>query len=158
MKSNDHGSTVPNNAHGLGNPEPATSLIDPSEEGTTQPEDRFLIETQVRNHLSTLIHIYSDDESPEPAHDTLVRVQEEKGLAETTSPEPEVQDKQALHMEIGSEGGLDTRESDRQQAESRLSGETPQKRVDNSMANEQAMRMCPMLPSCPIFNSWANDK
>jgi hypothetical protein len=58
-ESNDPGSIVPDNAHGLGNPEPTTSLIDPSEEGTTQPETgRVSIETQVPNPLSTLIHIY----------------------------------------------------------------------------------------------------
>jgi hypothetical protein len=138
QESNDPGSTVPDNAHGLGNPEPTTSSIDPSEEGTTQPETgQVSIETQAPNPLSTLIHIYSDDESLEPAHDTPVRVQEEKGPEKTTSPEPEVQDKQALQMEIGSEGGLDTRESDRQEAEARPSGETPQKKIDSSTADEQ---------------------
>jgi hypothetical protein len=37
-ESNDSGSTVPDNAHVLGNLELATSSIDPSEEGTTQLE------------------------------------------------------------------------------------------------------------------------
>jgi hypothetical protein len=75
MESNDHGSIVLNNSRGLGNPEPTTSPIDPSEEGTTQPEaGRVLIWTQVPNTLSTLIHIFSDDESPEPTHNTPVRV------------------------------------------------------------------------------------
>jgi hypothetical protein len=36
-ESNDPGSTFPNNTHGLGNPEPTTSSVDPLEEGTTQP-------------------------------------------------------------------------------------------------------------------------
>jgi hypothetical protein len=74
-ESKDPGSIVPDNAHWLGNLEPATSLIDPLEEGTTQPETgRVLIETQAPNTLSTLIHIYSDDKSPEPTYDTMVRV------------------------------------------------------------------------------------
>jgi hypothetical protein len=72
MESNDPGSTFPDNAHGLGNLEPTTSLIDPSEEGTTQSETgRVSIETQAPNPLSTLIHIYSNDKSPKPAHSTL---------------------------------------------------------------------------------------
>jgi hypothetical protein len=94
MDSNDPRSTVPDNAHGLGNPEPATFLIDPSEEGTTQPEIGWVsIETYTPNPLSTLIHIYNDDKSLEPAYDTSVRVQEEKGIEKTTSPKPEAQDK-----------------------------------------------------------------
>jgi hypothetical protein len=113
-KSNDPRSTLPDNAHGLGNPEPATSLIDPSEEGTTQPETgQVSIETQASNPFNTLIHIYNDDESPEPTHDTTVRVQEEKGPKKTASPETDVQDKQVLQKEIGFEGGLSTREFDK---------------------------------------------
>jgi hypothetical protein len=61
-----------------------------------------------------------------------VRVQEEKGPEKTTSPEPDVQDKKKLQMEIGFEGGLETRDSDRQEAEARPSGETPQKKIDSS--------------------------
>ena len=87
--------------------------------------------------MSTLIHIYSDYESLEPAHGTLVQVQVEKGLEKTTSLEPEVQDKQALQMEIGYEGGLDTRNSDRQEAEERSRGKTPQKRIGSSTTGEQ---------------------
>jgi hypothetical protein len=74
-KSSDPVSKVPDNTNGLGNPESITSPINPSEGGTTQPETgRALIETQAPNPLSTLIHIYSDDESPEPACSTPVHV------------------------------------------------------------------------------------
>ena len=93
-ESNDPGFTVPKNSHGLGNPKPTTSLIDPSEEGTTQSETgRVSIETQAPNPLSTLILIYNDEESPKPTHDTPVRVQEEKGLEKITYPKTKVQDK-----------------------------------------------------------------
>jgi hypothetical protein len=37
-ESNDTRSIVPDNACGLGNLKPATSSIDPSKEGTNQPE------------------------------------------------------------------------------------------------------------------------
>jgi hypothetical protein len=137
-ESNDLVSTVPDNAHGLGKPQPATSLINPSEEVTTRPETcQVLIETQEPSPLSTLIHIYSDKESLKPAHDTPVQVQEEKGPEKTTSPEPKVQDKKVLQNEIGSEGGLDTREFDRQEAEAGPSGETPQKKIGSSTADKQ---------------------
>ena len=86
--------------------------MDRSEEGTTQPEiGQVLIETQAPNPLRTLIHIYNNEESLEPTHGTSVRVQEEKVPEKTTSLELEVQDKKVLQKEIGSEVGLDTRES-----------------------------------------------
>jgi hypothetical protein len=40
-------------------------------------------------------------------------------------------------MEIGSKGGLDTRESDRQEAEEILSGKTPQNKIDSSTTDEK---------------------
>jgi hypothetical protein len=40
-------------------------------------------------------------------------------------------------MEIGSEGGLDTRVSNIQEAKARQSGETPQNKIGNSTTNEQ---------------------
>jgi hypothetical protein len=109
-ESSNPGSTVPNNTNGLGNPESTTSSINPSEGGETQPETGWvLIETQAPNPLSTLIHIYSDNESLEPSRDTLVCVQEEEGPEKTHSPEPEVQDKQVSKKEAKDEGGLDTK-------------------------------------------------
>jgi hypothetical protein len=97
---------------------PQHHLINPSEEGATQPETgQVSIETQAPNPLSTLIHIYSNDESPEPAHGSPVRVQEEEGPEKTSSPEPEVQDKEVSQKETGAEGGLNTRESDGHEAE-----------------------------------------
>jgi hypothetical protein len=95
------------------------------------------IETQAPNPLSTLIHIYSDDESLEPARGSPVRVQEEEGPEKTSSPEPEVQDKEVSQKETGAEGGLDTRESDEQETEAGPSDEPPQKEIDSSTADEQ---------------------
>ena len=94
-ESSDPGATVPDNTNGLGNPESTMSLINPLERGATQLETGWVsIETQVPNPLSTLIHIYNDDESLELARDTPVWVQEEEGPEKTPSPEHEVQDKQ----------------------------------------------------------------
>jgi hypothetical protein len=105
-ESRDPSSIVPDNTNGLGNPESTTSSINPLEGGAAQPETgRVSIETQAPNPLSTLIHIYSDDESLEPAHDTPVWVQEEEVPKKTPSPEPEVQDKQVSQKET--KGGLE---------------------------------------------------
>jgi hypothetical protein len=75
-ESRDPGPTVPNNTNGLGNPKSITSSINPSEGGANQSEIGWVsIETQVPNPLSTLIHIYSDDESLEHSRGTPVQVQ-----------------------------------------------------------------------------------
>jgi hypothetical protein len=99
-ESIDPGSTVPDNANGLRNPESTTSSINLSEGTETQPEiGRVSIEAQEPNSLRILIHIYSDDESLEPAHDTPVHIQEEEGPEKTPSPKPEVQDKKVSQKE-----------------------------------------------------------
>jgi hypothetical protein len=73
-----------------GNPESTISPIDLMGEGIAQPEmAQVSIETQVPNPLSTLIHIYSEDESTKPSRGTPVRIQEEEGLEKTFSPSPE---------------------------------------------------------------------
>jgi hypothetical protein len=60
--------------------------MNPSEGGGTQPEiDQVSIETQVTNPLSTIIHIYIDDESLDPSLYTPVRVKEEESPEKTPS-------------------------------------------------------------------------
>jgi hypothetical protein len=118
------GSINPGNTNGLGNPESTTSSVNSPVGGTTQPETGWVsIETQAPNPLSKLIHIYSDDESPEPSHDTPVRVQEEEGPEKTSSPEPEVQDKEVSQKEIEAESGLDTKEPNESETEADLNDE-----------------------------------
>jgi hypothetical protein len=149
---NNIGSIVPNNAHGLGNPKPSTSLIDPSEEGTSQPEtSQVSMETQAPNPLGTLIHIYSDEKNLKPTHTTPMRVQEEKGPEKTASPKPKVQDKKVFQKEIGSEGGLDIRESDKQEAEVGPSDESPQKEINSSTTDEQVSNES--VPDAPIVSN-----
>jgi hypothetical protein len=124
-ESSDPGSTNPDNTNGLGNPESTTSSINPSEGGTTQPETgRVSIETQAPNPLSTLIHIYSDDESLEPSHGTPVHIQEEEGPEKTSSPEPEVQDKEVSQKEIEVERWPRHKDSDELETEAGPNDET----------------------------------
>jgi hypothetical protein len=72
---------------------------------------QVLIQTRVPNPLSKLIHIYSDNETPEPSHDSHVHVQEEKGPKKFSSPKPEDQEKEVLQKETEVESGLDTKET-----------------------------------------------
>jgi hypothetical protein len=116
------------------------------------------IETQAPNPLSTLIHIYSDDESLEPARDTPVCVQEEEGPEKTPSPEPEVQDKQVSQKETEAEGGLDTKEPDEPETKASLNDQpepedtekgSSQKEIDSSTADGQVSNK--YVPDISIF-------
>jgi hypothetical protein len=91
----------PGNTNGSGNPESTTSWVSPLVGGTIQPgAGQVSIEKQVPNPLRKIIHIYSEDKSPEASNDIPVCVQEEKGLENTSSLEPKVQDKDVLQEEI----------------------------------------------------------
>ena len=75
------------NTDGLGNTGSTTSLVNSPVDRTSQTKTgRVSIEIRVPNPLRKLIHIYSDDKSPEPSHDSPVRVQEEKGPEKVSSP------------------------------------------------------------------------
>jgi hypothetical protein len=145
----------PDNTNGLGNPESSTSPVHSSEGGTTQTETgRVSIETQAPNPLRKLIHIYSDDESPESSHGTPVHVQEEGGPEKTSSPEPEktsspqpeFQDQEVSQKETETESGLDTKgpneskvevdPNDGPEPEETKKG-SPQKEINSSAADEQ---------------------
>jgi hypothetical protein len=104
------------------------------------------IETQAPNPLGNITHIYSDNESSEPYHDTPACVQEEKGPKKTSSPDPEVQEKEVSQEEIEAESGLDTKGSNVSEAKEDLDDkpkseeskkESPRKEINGSMANKK---------------------
>jgi hypothetical protein len=146
-ESSGPGPMNPDNTNGLGNPESSTSSVHSSEGGTTQTETgRVSIETQAPNPLRKLIHIYSDDESPESSHDTPVHVQEEGGPEKTSSPEPEFQDQEVSQKEIETESGLDTKGPNESEVEAdpndgpepeETKKGSPQKEINSSVADEQ---------------------
>jgi hypothetical protein len=117
----------------------------------------------VPNPLSKLIHIYSDDEIPEPSHDSPVRVQEEKGPEKVSSPEPKVQDEEVSQKKTEAESGLDTKEPNESETEADLNDEpepeetkkgSPQKEINSSVADEkicnESMPDTSMFPNTQI--------
>jgi hypothetical protein len=117
-------STDLGNTNGLGNTGSTTSSVNSPVDRTNQTETgQVSIETRAPNPLSKLIHIYSDDESPEPSHDSPVRVQEEKGPEKVSSPEPKVQDKEVSQKETEAESSLDTKEPNESETEADLNDE-----------------------------------
>jgi hypothetical protein len=75
MNSIGPGSLNPDNtnsSNNLGSP----TMSFKSQEGEIIPSEtgQVLIETQVPNTLSKIIHVYSDDESPEPSHGSPIHV------------------------------------------------------------------------------------
>jgi hypothetical protein len=112
---------VTDGTNGSGNPKSMIFPIDPSGEGTTQPETgRVSIETQAPNPLIMLIHIYNGDESTKPSRGTPMHVQEEEGPENTPSPSLEkvsstglrVQDQGVPHKEAEAKGNINTGKSD----------------------------------------------
>jgi len=103
-------STDLGNTDGLGNTRSTTSLVNSPVDRTSQTEtDLVSIEARAPNPLSNLIHIYSDDESPEPSHNSPLRVQEEKGHEKVSSLEPKVQYEEVSQKKTKAERGLNTK-------------------------------------------------
>jgi hypothetical protein len=144
--SSGPGPIGPDNTNGLGNLKSMTPPIDPSEEGTTQPKTgQVSIETQAPNPLSTLIHIYNDNEILEPPSGTPICIQEESGPEKTpspspektSSPRPEDRDEGVQQKEAKAKGGLNVGKSNEPEIDVGPSDEPVQKEIDSSTTDEK---------------------
>jgi hypothetical protein len=164
MDSSGPESTNLGNTDGLGNTGSTTSSVNSPVDRTNQTEVGWVsIETRAPNPLSKLIHIYSDDESPEPSHDSPVHVQEEKGPEKVSSPEPKVQDKEVSQKETKAESGLDTKEPNESKTKVDLNDEleleetkkgSPQKEINSSAADEKVSNES--IPDTSILSQHSN--